>query len=91
MRVVAAAQPDLLPSEIESETILLTRAQLDYVAELSHGLNPRMPMAFGGAHVIRTLLERIEEADIDLRDAKSEEDVTRIAATNLRWQSRRNR
>ena len=75
--------------ETEIETVVLSQAQLDFVARLSRSLNPDMPMAFGGAHVIRALLERLEEADIDLRGAQSEEDVTRIAATSLRWQNRR--
>ena len=88
MRVVAAKN-ELPTSQTEIETIVLTQAQLDYVAQLSRGVNPEMPMAFGGAHVIRTLLERIEEAGIDLGDAKSEDDVTRIAATGLRWQAGR--
>lgn len=88
MRVVAATT-ELPNNQTEIETIVLTQAQLDYVAQLSRGVNPEMPMAFGGAHVIRTLLERIEEAGIDLGDAKSEDDVTRIAATSLRWQAGR--
>ena len=88
MRVVAAKN-ELPTSQTEIETIVLTQAQLDYVAQLSRGVNPEMPMAFGGAHVIRTLLERIEEAGIDLGDAKSEDDVTRIAAMSLRWQAGR--
>lgn len=90
MRVVAA-KTELPNDETEVETIVLTEAQLDYVAQLSRGVNPEMPMAFGGAHVIRTLLERIEEAGIDLGDAKSEDDVTRIAATCLCWQAGRSR
>lgn len=90
MRVVAA-KTEFPTSETESETVVLTQAQLEYVAELSRGVNPEMPMAFGGAHVIRTLLERIEEAEIDLCEAQSEEDVTRIAATGLRWRNRRSR
>jgi hypothetical protein len=88
MRVVAA-ETELPNNETEIEMIALTPAQLDYVAQLSHDVNPDMPIAFGGAHVIRTLLERIEEAGIDLGDAESEDDVTRIAATSLRWRSGR--
>lgn len=90
MRLVAAKNP--VPTvESETETLVLSRAQFDFLAKASRDLNPDMPMAFGGAHVIRILLERIEEAGIDLRDAKSEEDVTQLATTGLRWQNRRSR
>lgn len=90
MRIVAAntAIPAIAT---EIETVVLSKAQFDYLATASRDVNPDMPVAFGGAHVIRTLLERIEEAGIDLRDAKSEEDVSRLAATGLRWNNRRSR
>ncbi len=84
MRVIAA-RPQLETSETEIETVVLSKAQHDFLEKLSRGVNPDMPMAFGGAHVIRTLLERIEEAGIDLSDATSEEELTRIAANGLRW------
>ena len=87
MRVIA--RQSVPKTETEIETVVLSKAQHDFLAALSHDVNPEMPMAFGGAHVIRTLLERFEEAGIDLRDAKSEEDVAQIAAKTLRRQSRR--
>lgn len=90
MRVVAAENP-VPTAESEIETVVLSQAQFDFLAKVSRDVNPDMPTAFGGAHVIRTLLERIEEAGIDLRDANSEEGVTRLATTGLRWQNRRSR
>jgi hypothetical protein len=70
------------------ETFAISPAQLDYLGRLAHEMNPDMPMAFAGAHVIRTLLERFEESGIDFTEASSEDDVTRIAARGLRRQSR---
>ena len=72
----------------EVETFFVSRAQLDYLGRLANEMNPDMPLAFGGAHVIRTLLERFEQSGIDLTEATSEQEVTRLAAQALR---RRNR
>ena len=62
MRLVAAV-PRELPGETEIETLLLSSAQLDVVDELSRSLDPTMPLAFGRPHVVRTLLEKLEEAE----------------------------
>jgi hypothetical protein len=90
MRLVSAKGP-VTPAENEIETVALTQAQVDYVAKLSRDVNPEMPTAFGLAHVIRELLTRIEETGIDLTDANSEEELTRIAADTLRWRNRSKR
>jgi hypothetical protein len=51
-------------------------------------MNPDMPIAFGAPHAIRTLLERIEEAGVDLTSASTEEELTRIAVDGLRRRRR---
>ena len=89
MRVVAIAPPSPTVAETDSETVVLSEAQLQLLAAICHRLNPDMPMAFGGAHVIRTLIERLDEAGIDLADAKSEEEIARVAANGLRKLRRR--
>jgi hypothetical protein len=62
MRLVAATSPDTQePTEIE--TVHLTHAQLEFLGQLSTGLNPAMPVAFGAPHVLRTLLEKLEDAE----------------------------
>jgi hypothetical protein len=70
--------------ESDIETVVVSRPQLDYLGQLAHEMNPDMPMAFAGAHVIRTLLERFEESGIDLTAARNEEELTRIAARAMR-------
>jgi hypothetical protein len=87
MKLVAAKTVESETSR-EIETFVVSRAQLDYLGRLANEMNPDMPLAFGGAHVIRTLLERFEQSGIDLTEATSEQEVTRLAAQALR---RRNR
>lgn len=70
------------------ETVFISPAQLDHLGRLAGAMRPDMPMAFAGAHVIRTLLERFEESGIDLAAAASEEDVTRVAVRELRRRGR---
>ena len=84
MRVVAAIPERNVASESEQETVLLSEAQLQFLGEVGRGINPDMPDAFGGPHVIRTLLERLEEAGLDLSKADSEEEIARLAADGLR-------
>lgn len=90
MKLVAAEE---LPTEPESDIVVfvLSQEQLDYIGRISRDINPDMPVAFGGAHVVRTLLERFEESGIDLTDAASEEELTHIAARKLRQRDRERR
>ena len=82
MKLVATnTTPSNNPSNIE--TLVVSAAQLAFLGQLGQQLNPEMPIEFAGAHVIRTLLERFEESGIDLTDASSEEEVTRVAANGL--------
>ncbi|HEY3052846.1 MAG TPA: hypothetical protein VGK04_05590 [Thermoanaerobaculia bacterium] len=82
-----------LPEEPENNIVefVVSDAQLDYLGRVSRDINPDMPMAFGGAHVVRTLLERFEESGIDLTAATSEEELTHIAARKLRQRNRESR
>ncbi|GAC1433936.1 MAG: hypothetical protein NVSMB68_06480 [Thermoanaerobaculia bacterium] len=86
---LVAAQTVESQSTNEIETFVVSRAQLDYLGRVANEMNPEMPMAFAGAHVIRTLLERFEESGINLADAASEGEVTRIAARGLQQRERR--
>lgn len=83
MKLVAAKAIDPETTS-DIETFVISRAQLDYLGRLANEMNPEMPMAFAGAHVVRTLLERFEESDIDLTEASSEQELTRVAARAIR-------
>jgi len=68
----------------ELETIVLSGHHLDYLEEIARELNPSMPESFGLPHLIRTILDRVEESGIDLTEAGSEEEIARLAAGQLR-------
>jgi hypothetical protein len=68
----------------ELETIVLSGTHLDYLEEAARELNPSMPESFGLPHLIRTILDRVEESGIDLTEAGSEEEIARLAAEQLR-------
>ena len=90
MKLVAAKAVD---SETSNgiETFVISRAQLDYLGRLANENNPDMPMAFAGAHIIRTLLERFEDSGIDLTEASSEKELTQVAARAMRQRRRDSR
>lgn len=67
----------------ELETLVLSDRHLDYLGEMARKLNPDMPESFGLPHLIRTLIDRIEESGIDLTDACSEAEIARLAATRM--------
>jgi hypothetical protein len=60
---LVAAPPDDPPSETDTEIVDLSAAQLEFLGDLSRRLNPAMPIAFGAPHAVRTLLEKLEEAE----------------------------
>lgn len=91
MKVVAAKTEIPAPPDTAVETLLLSPAQLEFLGRVTRNLNPHMPMAFGVPHVVRMLLERLEESGVDLTDATSEEELTRIGAGSLRRQDERRR
>ena len=66
------------------ETIALAEAHLQFLTQLSRELNPTVAEPFGRPHAIRTLLEGLEEAELDLSGASSEEEIARVAAAALR-------
>lgn len=68
----------------ELETIVLSDHHLDFLEEAVRELNPSMPESFGLPHLIRTILDRVEESGIDLTEAGSEEEIARLAAGPLR-------
>jgi hypothetical protein len=67
----------------ELETLVLSDRHLDYLGQLAREMNPDMPESFGLPHLIRRLIDRIEESGIDLTDASSEEEIARLAAGRL--------
>ncbi len=73
----------------ELETLVLSDEHLDYLGHLAREMNPDMPESFGLPHLIRTIIERVEQSGIDLTDACSEEDIARLAAKKLSGQSTR--
>ena len=87
--IVGGNGPDEKESEIE--TLFVTAAQHAYLGRQSNAVNPDMPMEFGAAHVIRTLLERMEDSGVDLSGASTEEEVTRAAVAGLRRGSKAKR
>lgn len=75
----------------ELETLVLSDEQLDYLGQIAREMNPDMPESFGLPHLIRTIIDRVEQSGIDLTDACSEEDIARLAANRLRGQTDRRR
>jgi hypothetical protein len=71
----------------ELETIVLSGKHLDYLGEIAREMNPDMPESFGLPHLIRAILDRVEESGIDLTAAGSEEEIARLAAGRLRQSS----
>jgi hypothetical protein len=67
----------------ELETLALSDRHLDYLGRIARELNPDMPASIGLPHLIRTILDRVEQSGIDLTDARSEEDIARLAAGRL--------
>jgi len=72
-----------------TETIVLSKRHASYLAKMSNEINPAMPKAFGWPQAIRTILDRIEQSNIDLTAASSEYEIARLAAGELRSKSRR--
>jgi hypothetical protein len=88
MKLVSARR-EVAGTDPATETITLTRQHAAFLNHVSHGINPQMPEVFGWPHAIRTILDRIEESGIDLTEARNERDIARLAAAELRNQSRR--
>ena len=63
LRIPANVPPP--PAAGSIETISIPQTHFDFLLSVSHEMNPRMPGGIGGAHVIRALLERLEEAGAD--------------------------
>jgi hypothetical protein len=75
--------------EPATETILLSKRHASFLAKISAEINPAMPKAFGWPHAIRTILDCIEEDNIDLTAASSEREIAQLAASELRAKNRR--
>lgn len=87
MRLMPPTQERQNGSPNELETIVLSGKHLDYLGQIALEMNPDMPASFGLPHLIRAILDRVEESGIDLTDACSEEDIARLAAGRLRGKS----
>jgi hypothetical protein len=89
MKLVESMKTSVAGQNPATETLVLTGAHLEYLDEMSRGLNPEMPVAFGGPHAIRLILDRIFDSGIDLTAASSEQEIAALAAGRLRGKSRR--
>ena len=49
------------------ETISLSDRHLDYLGQIARQMNPDMPASLGLPHLIRTILDRVEQSGIDGR------------------------
>lgn len=87
MRLMPPTKERRTGSPNELETIALSGKHLDYLGQIALEMNPDMPASFGLPHLIRAILDRVEESGIDLTDACSEEDIARLAAGRLRGKS----
>ncbi len=87
MRVTS--QRNVAGGEPATETIVLSKRHASFLARVSNEINPAMPKAFGWPHAIRTILDRIEQSNIDLAAASSEYEIAQLAAGELRTKSRR--
>src|SRR5436853_6566848 len=76
-------KPTTMPGDT-TETLTLSGRHLEYLDQVSFEMNPEMPLAFGAPHVIRTILDRFAQGEIDLTDASSEEESAGRAAARLR-------
>jgi hypothetical protein len=88
MKLVSARR-EVVGTDPATEIITLSRKHAAFLDHVSHRINPEMPEVFGWPHAIRTILDRIEASGIDLTEAQSERDIARLAAAELRSQSRR--
>lgn len=88
MKLVSARR-EVARTDPATEIITLSRQHAAFLDHVSHGINPQMPEVFGWPHAIRTILDRIQASGIDLTEASSERDIARLAAAELRAQSRR--
>jgi hypothetical protein len=84
LKLMEPVEVEETDNESAVETLFLTDEQIAYIDETSKDLNPEMPSAFGWPHVIRTLLDRFEKSGIDLAAARSEDEIARVAAAELR-------
>ena len=82
MQLLPRVEPAVCPATAV-ETIALSGDHLHYLETATRGLNPHMPQSFGLPHLIRALLDRIEESGIDLAEASSEGEIARVAARSL--------
>jgi hypothetical protein len=89
MKLVESMKTSVAGQNPATETLVLTGAHLDYLDEMSRGINPEMPVAFGGPHAIRLILDRIFDSGIDLTAASSEQEIAALAAGRLRERPRR--
>ena len=83
MHLMPPTQEGRAGSPNELETIFLSGEHIDYLGQIAHEMNPDMPASLGLPHLIRTILDRVEQSGIDLTDARSEEDIARLAAGRL--------
>lgn len=65
MKLVLASSNASVEQTGSVETVVIARAHLDFLGRISREINPKMPLEFGIAHIVRTLLERLEDANVE--------------------------
>lgn len=83
MKLTAVADEERGAGGSEIESLTLTSRQVAYLEKLCAAADPVMAPAFGRPHFIRTLLDCIEQSGIDLTEAATEQDITRLALRSL--------
>jgi hypothetical protein len=83
MRLLPPTEERRAGAPNDLEILDLSGRHLEYLGQVALEMNPAMPASFSLPHLIRTILDRVEQSGIDLTDASTEEDITRLAVRRL--------
>jgi len=86
---LASTKTGVAGQDPATETVLLSRRHVSFLTKMSREISPAMPEAFGWPAAIRTIIDRMEESNIDLTAAGSEREIARLAADELRTKRKR--
>lgn len=83
MKALVPVKNDVAGTNPATETLDLTFSQVECLREASQAINPDSHPRFGLPHVVRLLIDYIEESGIDLTVASSEDEIARLVAGQL--------
>jgi hypothetical protein len=83
MRLLPPTEERRAGAPNDLEILDLSGRHLEYLGQVAREMNPAMPASFSLPHLIRAILDRVEQSGIDLTDACTEEDITRLAMSRL--------